>query len=182
MISPRGAHTAARLRDGRVLIVGGVSRGRVVATTEIFDPRTGRFERGPRLDVPRSKAGSVTLGDGRVLVVGGEADVDGARTLATTEIYDPRTNRFVAGPVMRHPRVKLAGALVRFGDGDVLVAGGGAAPELLDRRTGRFRVVRGTPGGTPRLLTATRIGVRRALLIGGYDAQITPTAQTWLYR
>ncbi len=39
MRSPRGAHVAVRLLDGRVLVIGGSNRGRVLATTELYDPK-----------------------------------------------------------------------------------------------------------------------------------------------
>jgi hypothetical protein len=60
MIRPRTGHAAARLPDGRVLFVGGSSRGTPVQLShfvdevELFDPRTNRFHavpyRGPAID------------------------------------------------------------------------------------------------------------------------------------
>lgn len=182
MHRPRGAHSAALLGDGRVLLVGGLSRGRVVATTEIFNPRTNRFTRGPRMRTPRYKAAAVTLRDGRVLVIGGSADVDGRRVHATTELYDPRRGAFVPGPRLRHARYKIEGAVVLLANGDVLVAGGAAAAEALDVRAMRFEPVVGSLGATRLFLTATPLGGRMALLVGGYDLAIEPTARAWLYR
>ena len=43
MRTPRGAHVAVRLRDGRVLVVGGSDGDQVLASTEVYDPRSGRF-------------------------------------------------------------------------------------------------------------------------------------------
>jgi Kelch motif/Galactose oxidase, central domain len=179
--APRGAHVAARLPDGRVLVAGGFSRGRVVASTEIFDPRTGRFAPGPAMRVPRYKAAAVELADGRVLVIGGAADVEGQRTYSTTEIYDPRRNRFLPGPRMRSPRYKITGSVARLPGGDVLVAGAAARAERLSLKTMRFRLVPGSLGQAWLFLTATRIG-NRVLLVGGYNRSITPTAKTWVYR
>ena len=181
MHRPRGAHSAALLRDGRVLLVGGLSRGRVTATTELFDPRTDRFVRGPRMRTPRYKAAAVTLRDGRVLVIGGSADADGRRVYETTELYDPRRGAFLPGPRLRQARYKIAGSVVVLADGDVLVAGGAATAEALDVSAMRFDPV-GDLGATRLFLTATRLGGREALLLGGYDLAITPTARAWVYR
>ena len=181
MVAPRGAHVAALLPDGRVLLAGGLSRGRVVASTEFFDPRTGRFESGPPMSVPRYKAAAVELADGRVLVIGGAADDEGLRTYATTELYDPRRNRFLPGPRMRSPRYKITGAVARVAGGDVVVAGGAADVELLRVKEMRFRPVKGSLGQPLRFLTATPLG-NRVLLVGGYDRSIVPTAEAWIYR
>jgi Kelch motif len=181
MVAPRGAHVAALLPDGRVLVAGGFSRGTVVASTELFDPRTGRFASGPPMLVPRYKAAAVELADGRVLVIGGAADVEGSRPYASSEIYDPRLNRFLPGPRMRSPRYKITGSVVRIAGGDVLVAGGAAGAELLNVKTMRFRPIRGSLGQARYFLTATRLR-DRVLLIGGYNRSITPTARVWIYR
>ena len=182
MAVPRGAHAAARLADGRVLVVGGLSRGRVVASSELFDPRTGRFTRGPAMRLPRYKAAAVTLRDGRVLVVGGSADIEGARTYRSTEIYEPKRNRFVPGPLLRHARYKIRDAVVLLPGGDVLVAGAAPVPEVWRRSSGRFVAVAGTLGRTRLFATASPLRSGEVLLIGGYDLGISPTAQAWLYR
>jgi hypothetical protein len=182
MRQPRGAHAAARLADGRVLVIGGLSRGGVVATSELFDPRTGRFARGPAMRVPRYKAAAVTLSDGRVLVVGGSADSEGERSYRSTEIYEPKRNRFVPGPLMQRARYKIRDAVVLLPGGDVLVAGGAPVPEVWRRSSGRFGPVAGTLGRTRLFATASSLGSRGVLLTGGYDLGISPTAQAWLYR
>jgi hypothetical protein len=181
MAQPRGAHAAARLADGRVLIVGGLSRGRVVASSELFDPRTGRFARGPAMRLPRYKAAAVTLLDGRVLVVGGSADIEGSRTYRSTEIYEPKRNRFVPGPLLQHARYKIRDAVVVLPGGDVLAAGGAPVPELWRRSSGRFAAVDGTVGHTRLFAAANVLRSGDVLVTGGYDLGISPTAQAWLY-
>ena len=107
MKSSRVEHTATLLPNGRVLIAGGLA-GRaseggpgVAASTEIYDLATGKFTAGPLMSTPRTGHAAVLLGNNKVLVVGG-ADNNGA--LASAEIYDPYSNRFIAATSM-----KLAG-------------------------------------------------------------------------
>jgi hypothetical protein len=75
LATPRHKHDAIRLSDGRVLVIGGADRTDRVhfATTEIYDPRTATFGRGPSMANRRYKiAGtSVLLPDGDVLVTSG---------------------------------------------------------------------------------------------------------------
>ncbi|HWA92562.1 MAG TPA: hypothetical protein VG889_21200 [Rhizomicrobium sp.] len=95
--SPAGSMTverykmaAVRLKDGRVLVIGG-SDARdwqgISNTTEIYDPATRRFTAAAFMRFARFKLpdGAVLLDDGKVLVVGGAA---------RAEIYDPAANAF----------------------------------------------------------------------------------------
>ena len=76
----RFGHTATRLADGRVVIIGGyVGVGRDLLGTrqvELWDPATGTFRAAGRTLVPRNGSlSTVLLADGRVLIIGG-ADCD----------------------------------------------------------------------------------------------------------
>jgi hypothetical protein len=87
---PRFKQGAALLPDGRVLIAGGsneIGRQITYASTEIFDPQTGRFSPGPQMKLPRYKflSGVVPLSDGRILLAGGAERL---------EIYDPARQVF----------------------------------------------------------------------------------------
>lgn len=119
MTAPRNKLGAALLPDGRVLVVGGQSAGAFgarLASTEIYDPATGKFTVGPKMSSKRFKllTGVVSLKSGRVLVAGG-AD--------QPEIYDPASNAFVAvtGPKLDAFYFSTATLL---DNGDVLIAGG----------------------------------------------------------
>ncbi len=113
----RYKHGAALLPDGRVMVVGGqTSSGARLASTEIFDPATRKFQRGPEMKLPRFKLlnGVARLRDGRLLVAGG-AD--------QPEIYDPVANTFalVTGPQLDG---YLFSSATTLADGKVLLVDG----------------------------------------------------------
>jgi hypothetical protein len=72
-------HSAVLLNDGRVLVFGGTGRHQfrlAVPQTELFDPGTGQWAPGPRLDPAWLGLSATLLGNGRVLLFGG-ADANG---------------------------------------------------------------------------------------------------------
>ena len=91
----RQQHTATLLSDGRVLVAGGYwsdgQDGRVLASTELYDPATGDFTEIGSMGTPRDGATAMRLGDGRVLIVGG-ADIgnDGAVGDPSAVVYQPQ--------------------------------------------------------------------------------------------
>jgi hypothetical protein len=90
---PRVFHVAALLRDGRVLLAGGmdpVLNSRGVASAELFDPVANRFSRIADMTRPRQGASAVRLPSGEVLIVGSHCRTpncqdDGAQV--TAEIF-----------------------------------------------------------------------------------------------
>lgn len=137
--SPRLAHTATRLDDGRVLVVGGLSSylgsGFLFAalnsldTWTAYDPATGTW--GPELPLPLVDGGlylhaATKLDDGRVLVTGsGDARTDGASPVGFSSVallFDPQNDAWTAVAPMLTPRRSCAAVLLP--DGSVLVGGG----------------------------------------------------------
>lgn len=121
-------HTATLLDDGRALIAAGGNEeycGSLTNLAELYDPSTGAFRTTSRLSFARAEHAAVRLAGGAVLVLGGRGS-DGVYcsggSLATAEVYDPRTGLFRATGRMNVARTRPRATVLR--DGDVLVTGG----------------------------------------------------------
>ncbi|RYP82431.1 hypothetical protein EKO23_21745 [Nocardioides guangzhouensis] len=141
MATGRGGHVAALLADGRVLVAGGwVGPGRFTASTEIYDPRHGRFEPGPPLPQALDGLAAAALPDGCALLTGGRTRADVATRTAVRVCPDGRLHRV---PPLDRARCKHA--MVTLDDGRVLVVGGTpddrrllVSTEVYDARTRSF--------------------------------------------
>lgn len=145
-------HVANLLSDGRVLVAGGcdaqpfecmTSTGQPLpslASAEIYDPISNRWQDTGSMNVPRIGASSVLLNDGRVLIVGGSSDPGDYPSdwtaLASAEIYDPATETWTLCAPMAKQR--LLGTATVLKDGRVLVAGN-TTPLQLDNEGKRLR-------------------------------------------
>jgi hypothetical protein len=184
MITARRGHTATRLTDGRVLMVGGIvcctSSGEIVtATAEIYNPAGGTSEPTGSMVVARGLQAATLLPDGRVLITGGF--VDASNTTASTEIYDPSTGRFTPAGAMQVPRAEHSA--IALTDGRVLVLGGLQATAVTD--IFQVSTVRWTQGPTLQpastASTATLLRNGRILIFGGAGASGFPVATALLY-
>ena len=169
----RSYFTAVALHDGRVLLAGGLSGGKypyrqVEDTAEIYDPKTGRFTLTGSLSTPRFRHGAALLSDGRVLIVGGSNENGRQYKYSSTEIYDPRSGRFSAGPSMKFERFKLQTGVAALTDGRVLVAGGAGEPEIYDPVKNAFLPLNGQQLEGYFFSTATVLNDGRVLLVSGY--------------
>jgi hypothetical protein len=97
LMTTRPTATATLLRDGRVLVAGGVAgsvgdgTARALKSAELFDPRLGTSSKAAPMPVERTESDAVLLVDGSVLVAGGAldanpADVPWCPTLAETAV------------------------------------------------------------------------------------------------
>jgi hypothetical protein len=161
----RSGHTATRLADGRVLLIGGSDAAKpgakALSSAEIFDPKSGRSTPVGDMSGPRSGHVAVLLPDGRVLVAGGEPmqcpPPSGACTwpTPTAEIFDPGTARFTKiaadlGPAQINSRVG-APVAVLLADGRVLYVGTAFGASTGSDWTGRYVALidPGTGGAEP---------------------------------
>jgi hypothetical protein len=163
MATTRGFHTATLLLDGRVLITGGDDEGwgngHFLASAEIYDPKTGTFKPTGSMAARRSSHTATLLADGRVLIAGGYNEVnDGNTSLASAEIYSPKTGKFTTTGSMAAARTFHAAT--RLADGRVLVTGGAAdgwgykgpflaSAEIYDPKTGKFTSTGAPPTPQP---------------------------------
>jgi len=190
MAVARSGHTATRLPDGRVLVVGGGGEETVLEglprspTAELFDPGTGTWIATPRMIEARAGHSATLLSDGSVLVVGGSGN------FLTAELFDPSTGMWIATGSTSTPQGGGHTATL-LADGRVLVAGGNpgsefdplATAELYDPTTGRWTVT--TSMATARSWhTATLLADGRVLVVGGGSderGEEVPSAAAELY-
>lgn len=131
MDESRFNHTAVRLPDGAVMVVGGAggtNGDTSLSTAETFDPDDGSWTSAGALTGSRSGHVAEAFTDGRVVVAGGETITRGnRRSLASAEIFVVESREWRSAGDMNCPRSEAAG--VRLDDGSVLVvAGDFAAP------------------------------------------------------
>ncbi len=124
---PRVGHSATALKDGRVLIAGGLVEGAASASLAIFNPADGTTTAlDAVLTSARSGHAAARLADGTVLIAGGS---DGSVALATSDIFDPATGAVAASGAMNAARAGASATLLI--DNRVLVAGGNNGAEDL---------------------------------------------------
>lgn len=185
------ARTGARallLRDGRVLVVGGVAgldaSAGALDTAELFDPAGGVFTRTGSLRQGRQDLTVTLLANGRVLAAGG-SDANG--TLASAEILDPVTGAWApTGSMLATRRLHRASLLP---SGEVFVSGGEAVQggertslttaEIYDPAGGTWRPA--APMNCPRSEQAQVTLPNGEVLVLGGDAALPgqpPRAQS----
>jgi predicted nucleic acid-binding Zn-ribbon protein len=118
LATARRSHASIQLRDGRVLITGGLtgySGSVATASCELYDPAAGVVVKVIQMNAAHYGHALALLGDGRVLLVGAETPA--------AEIFDPQTDTFSV-PVGQ-PTIPRRGRAFTLPDGRVLLLGGG---------------------------------------------------------
>ncbi len=127
---------ATALTDGRVLFTGGFSSSgsAISGETVLYDPAaaggTGGVVATAPMTIPRYGHTASLLPDGRVLVAGGITSVDPWTQTTSTELYDPSTGTWTAGPLLPFPYAFHSAQAL--GDGRVLVVGLSPATAIFD--------------------------------------------------
>ena len=125
-------HTATLLRNGKVLIVGGIRTNvpdpEFLVDAELYDPKSGSWSPTTSSTQPRAGHTATLLQDGRVLVAGGVGQEirisNGGYTPVLTnsaEIYDPATETWSATANLITAR---SGTAILLKSGKVLVIDG----------------------------------------------------------
>jgi len=120
-------HTATRLNNGKVLVVGGTYersyRTLRLSVCDIFDPETVSWTSTDEMNTSRDFHTATRLTDGKILVVGGSM-AEGETIVASSscEIYDDDTKTWTLTGTMKTARFIHTATLLL--DGKVLVTGG----------------------------------------------------------
>ena len=183
LINPRLAHTATRLADGRVLLVGGVVAGSsATSSCEIYDPATNSWTATGSLNRTRCYQGSVLLLDGRVLTVGGNQFSVGD-PVSSAEIYDPSTAKWTLTGSMSVVRAYFDPVVLA--NGKVLVAGSGGhhgkSCELYDPATGTWAPTGSLNQSRDFSSRMTVLTNGSALIAGGHSERAGYLSETELY-
>ncbi len=133
------------------------------------------------MNTRRAAHTATLLGNGKVLVAGGFAGDE--NSLASAEVFDPKTNTFSSAGNMSFSRAGHSATVLP--DGKVLIAGGYNgnyldSAEIYDTKTGKF-----TPTGKMTMSRSSHVAVLlnngKVLLAGGVGTGWTFLAETEVY-
>jgi len=126
MMSPRNAHTATLMPDGRVVIVGGLvnSAGDALASVEAYEPTSDSWSALPSIQMARYQHLAISADDALLVVAG----VTFAGPLSEAEQFSYSANGWSPagdGVVDRynHAAARLPGGRVLVAGGDALIGG-----------------------------------------------------------
>jgi large repetitive protein len=139
MHTVREQHTATLLRDGDVLVAGGLSRpgygpgGGTSTDAELYHPATGTWSRAAPMAAPHAGQTATLLRNGWVLMAGGQTRV--------AEIYEPQRAIWVTAGSMTTVRSHQTATLLPTGH--VLVTGGDGPDNVPQSTAEEFLAGRG---------------------------------------
>lgn len=145
MNTARYGHTATLLENGKILFAGGVGTGwTFLSSAELYDIQTNEFMPAKAMADAREAHTATLLSNGNVLIAGGHRDRrENIIIYTSAEIYDSKSNLFIAAGSMNVPRHKHDAVLLS--DGKVLITGGSdkndslyISAEIFDPVTARF--------------------------------------------
>ena len=178
MGTPRVGHTAVRLLDGRVLVVGGqASDGADLTSAELYDPASGTWSATGSMANPLGVFPATLLRDGKVLV--GDVTHGAGNDRYGAELYDPAAGTW--SPTGSLATGEFDHAATLLNNGMVLVSGDPSQ---------RYDPDTGTWSSTGRMVTprwnhtATLLPDGKVLAVGGEFPSIKaelydPDTGTW---
>lgn len=178
------------LADGRWLFTGGLDllTGQPSAAAAVYDPAT-QTTTNLTMASPRAGHGASLLANGRVLITGGSSSVDLTNPLSlftgllvSSELFDPLTDTFVAGPNMLEARAFHTSTTLTTGK--VLIAGGIAVLPIVNLPNVSATAYLYNPAsnsfGLPSVMsgarflhTAVPLSNGKVLLVGGLNLDLT---------
>lgn len=183
MSTARYGHTATRLTDGQVVVVGGLDGGfNYLASAELYTPGSGTWSNAASLTTERVWHTATLLHNGKVLVAGG---VNSGGALVSAELYNPASGVWEDATPLNRARYWHIATLLT--NGHVLVAGGFdntahiSSAELYDPNSGTWTLTNDMLTGRSSF-TATLLTNGQVLVAGGIgDVNGTPTANAELF-
>ena len=162
---------ALQLRDERVLIAGGQRNLTLIST-----PGAAAWQVLPGMALARQDAALALLPDGRVWASGGGWDASDPDAASSSELWDPRTQRWSAGPGLPVP-MEDHQAVVSFDGRRVLLAGGKLSPVLAWMPGAALVTVAAQPGLQRRGAALVPLAGNRLALVAGTTARFY--AEAW---
>lgn len=186
----RSSHTASVLHSGKVLVAGGDLNSQILGSALLYDPVTNAWTITAPLAHARTAHVAAVLPSGKVLLAGGFGQGGVGGYIASTEIFDPSTETWTAGPDMSLGRFRPTATLLP--SGQVLVVGGYSASntvtptaEIYDPATNSWTSVEQMHFGRSGHM-ATLLSSGRVLIAGGEDQGVAKssaeiyTPPTWI--
>jgi N-acetylneuraminic acid mutarotase len=121
----RKSHTVATLKDGRVLVTGGIGKRDTLDTVteicEIYNPAINKWVLGDTIKIAHYNHSALLLNNGNVFISAGEIKGDSYYT-EICELYDPIIDKWsIAGGLAQyHPR----NSSFQISDSTILMVGG----------------------------------------------------------
>ncbi|MGB8369666.1 MAG: kelch repeat-containing protein [Limisphaerales bacterium] len=150
----RDGYTRTELTNGLELVAGGYIRIQVpkeafryLSSSQLYDPKTGKWQETGEMTTTRSGHVAVLLPTGKVLVAGGLTDKG---TFSSAELYDPATGKWTITGSLNKPHA--GGGITLQSNGEAMIFSGGWTPsikpfdkELYDPATGTWAEVTNQP-------------------------------------
>ncbi len=176
MVTPRADHTAVRLLDGRVLVVGGNGGETDPSSAELYDPVTGTWSATGNMVRRHAGFPATLLRDGRVLV-GDVDDPTSANPITGAELYDPDSGTWTAtGKVV----LGGPGTATLLRDGKVLVISYDDTGKVYDPDSGTWTTT-GNMVNPRHSHAAVLLPDGKVLVAGGHYPGDSPTDSAELY-